>query len=142
MTGFTPSPSPDVSGAMAIELAIILPIFALCVFGLIEFSRLVWTQGTLNYAVQSASRCGAIDKNNCGINAQIQAWAAASAYGLSADPSQFVVDTTQPCGVNVSISMPFEFIVPAITETLTGPITLNAGGHAGLPWPRSAGQLK
>lgn len=114
------------SAAAAIEFAIVFPLFALCVFGLIEFGRAVWTQGTLNYAVQSASRCGAIDKNNCATNAQIQAWASNSAPGLTIDASQFLVDTTQTCGVKVSITLPFDFTVPVVAELLSQPITLIA----------------
>ena len=126
MTDSAPPAGLKTSGAAAIEFAIVFPLFALCVFGLIEFGRATWTEGTLNYAVQSASRCGAIDKNNCATNGQIQAWAAASTLGFTVDASQFVVDTSQTCGVKVSITLPFDFAVPAVAELLSQPITLSA----------------
>ena len=43
-------------GNMAVEFAIIAPTLLLFLFGLIEFSRYAYTQSSLNFAAQDATR--------------------------------------------------------------------------------------
>jgi Flp pilus assembly protein TadG len=108
-------------GAAAVELAIILPILLLCVLGLIEFGRVIWTKATLDYAVQAASRCAAVDQLTCGTVTETQEYAATKAPGLSVPASVFTV-TTPSCGVQVAATLTFEFLVPALlpySQTLT-----------------------
>ena len=78
-----------------------------------EFARAIWTQATLNYAVQAAARCAAVDLLACGTAAQTQQYAVAQAPGLSLPTSDFTV-TTQSCGVQVTASLPYAFLVPAL----------------------------
>jgi Flp pilus assembly protein TadG len=111
-------------GAAAIEFAIILPVLLLCVLGLIEFGRAIWTQATLDHAVQAAARCAAVDPLTCGTVAQIQQYATAKAPGLTLPASTFTVTTPRPaCGVQVTASLAFDFLVP---ELLPYSQTLNA----------------
>lgn len=98
------------SGATAIEMAVILPVLLLFVFGVIEFGNLLWTQVTLDYASESAARCHAVNENLCGTVADTQAYAASRAVGLSVPPSTFTV-TTESCGKRVTATMPFDFLV-------------------------------
>jgi len=100
-------------GAAAVEFALVLPILLLCVLGLIEFGRAIWTQATLNYAVQAAARCAAVDLLTCGTAAQTQQYAVTQAPGLSLPASDFAV-TTHTCGVQVTASLPYAFLVPAL----------------------------
>ena len=112
---------PGQHGAAAVEFAMILPILVLCVLGLIEFARAIWTQTTLDYAVQAAARCAAVDLVTCGTTAQTQQYAIAKAPGLALPASGFTV-TTQACGVQVTATLPFDFLVPALlpySQTLT-----------------------
>jgi Flp pilus assembly protein TadG len=102
-------------GAAAVEFAIILPILLLCVLGLIEFARAIWTQTTLDYAVQAAARCAAVDSVACGTDVAIQNYAAGKAPGLSfTDPTSTFGVTRPACGVKVTVSLPFEFLLPAL----------------------------
>lgn len=98
-------------GAAALEFAIILPLLLLCVLGLIEFSRAIWTQATLDYAVQAAARCAAVDALTCGTVAQVQQYATTKTPGLSLPASVFAV-TTPSCGVQVTASLMFDFLLP------------------------------
>ena len=100
-------------GAAAIEFAIILPILLLCVLGLIEFARAIWTQATLDHAVQAAARCAAIDPVTCGTVAQTQQYATTKAPGLTLPASVFTV-TNPACGVQVAASLAFDFLVPEL----------------------------
>jgi Flp pilus assembly protein TadG len=102
-------------GAAAVEFAVILPILLLCVLGLIEFARAIWTQASLDYAVQAAARCAAVDSIACGTDVAIQNYAASKAPGLSfgAPTSTFAV-ARPSCGVQVTATLPFDFLLPAL----------------------------
>jgi len=102
-------------GVAAVEFALILPILLLCVLGLIEFARAIWTQATLDYAVEAAARCAAIDTNTCGTDVGIQNYAASKAPGLSfANPASTFTVTRPSCGVQVNARLPFDFLAPAL----------------------------
>lgn len=113
-------------GAAAIEFAIVLPILLLCALGLIEFGRAVWTQATLDYAVQAASRCYALGHAvagaRCETAVQTQQYAVDQAPGLSLSTDVFNV-TIEACdgagggvqGVKVVVpSLRFDWLVPAL----------------------------
>lgn len=46
----------DRGGAQAVELAFALPILLMFMFGIMEFGRVMWVQGTLQHAVEEAGR--------------------------------------------------------------------------------------
>ena len=111
-------------GAAAVEFAIILPVLLLIVLGLIEAGRAVWTQSTLDYAVQAAARCHAIGHTvvgaTCETAAQTQQFAVDRAPGLSLSVDIFNV-TVEACdgvagsvqGAKVTVpSLPFDWLVP------------------------------
>ncbi len=52
----SPAALRDRSGATAIEFALTLPVFLLFVFGLVEFSRVLWTNNALEYGAEQAAR--------------------------------------------------------------------------------------
>ena len=47
-------------------MAIVLPFVRAFLFGLTEFGRAIWTKATLDFAVESAARCYAVNTTNCG----------------------------------------------------------------------------
>jgi Flp pilus assembly protein TadG len=111
------------AGSVAVEMAIILPLVLMFMIGLMEFGRALWTQATLDYAVESAARCGAINTTLCGDASLTQAFAVSRAVGLTLDPSTFTV-TTPACGMQVTASLPLQFVASgllpyAITLTAT-----------------------
>ena len=55
----------DRSGASAVEFAIVLPVFILLVFGSISVAMLIFAVSSLNYAVEDAARCAAVNKVLC-----------------------------------------------------------------------------
>jgi Flp pilus assembly protein TadG len=114
-------------GAAAVEFAMVLPILLLCVLGLIEFARAIWTQATLDYAVQAAARCAAVDTITCGTTAQTQQYAVTKAPGLALPAATFMV-TTQACGAQVTASLAFDFLVPALL-----PYSATLSAHACFP---------
>jgi Flp pilus assembly protein TadG len=113
---------PGRAGTAAIEFAIVAPVLLLCVLGLMEFGRAMWTRAALSYAVQSAARCAQTNAALCGTAAQIQSFAATAAPGLAVSAASFTV-TTPACGVQVSVTYPFRFAVPWIS---VGALSLSA----------------
>ena len=109
-------------GTTAVETAIVLPVFLLLLFGVIEAGLLFWTQSTLQSAVEAAARCWAVNKTQCGSTSAVQSYAASQAIGMTVSSSSF--DVSQPsCGYQVSISYTFSFIVSGL---FPGTMTLNA----------------
>ena len=105
-------------GASAVEFALILPVFIGFVFGMINCGLLLWTQLGLEHGVVAAARCATINASAC---PDIQAYAAAEAYGLPVPKTAFT-KTTPVCGNQVVASYGFQFvtlILPAQNLTLT-----------------------
>jgi Flp pilus assembly protein TadG len=112
----------DERGAEAVEMALALPVLLLFLLGTLDVGRMAWTQGTLDFAADAAARCAAIDVTNCATTAQIQAYGAAHAYGMTVAASAFTV-TTATCGHNVTVTLPFSLIYGYLT---TNSFTLNS----------------
>jgi Flp pilus assembly protein TadG len=109
-------------GTTAVETAIVFPAFLLLLFAVIEVGLLFWNQSTLQFAVEAAARCAAVNTTQCGTTGAIQSYAASQAIGMTVSSSSFNVSQSS-CGYNVSISYPFNFI---ITGLFPGAITLTA----------------
>ena len=109
-------------GSTAVETAIVLPAFLLLIFTIIEGGMLLWTQSTLQFAVEAAARCASVNTTTCGTTSATQTYAASQTYGLTVPSSDFTV-TTPSCGNEVSVSYSF---TPFITDVWSGTITLTA----------------
>jgi Flp pilus assembly protein TadG len=109
-------------GTTAIETAIVFPVFILMVLGVFEFGRALWTQSALQYAVQVAARCGAVDVTTCASPSQVISYAVTESQPLTVPSADFSA-STQTCGSSVSVSYPFTFVVP---QLLPFDITLSA----------------
>jgi Flp pilus assembly protein TadG len=112
-------------GTAAIEYALILPILLMFVLGLMDTGRLLWSYVTLNRAVAAAARCGAVSTSTCGTAAQIRSYAVSQAFGMTLDTTAFTVATVA-CGMQVSGTYDFEFIVPGFNYVVPlGIVTLS-----------------
>ena len=102
-----------------IELALIsFPLFLL-LLGTVEGGRMLWTENSLQYAVERTARCAVVSTSTCGTTAQIQSYAQSMLSGMSVSASTFS-STTASCGVQVSASLPYTPLLPLpMTVTLT-----------------------
>ena len=101
----------DDGGATALEYAFVLPALLGFAIGVMDLGRLVWTQVTLDRAVQAAARCASINPTKCGADPAIKSYAATSAWGMSVPASIFAV-SRPVCGVTVSAATSFEYLAP------------------------------
>jgi len=104
-------------GATALEFAIVAPVLLMLLLGIMEAGRALWTQNALNFAVEQAARCAAIDQNNCGSPAQVQSFAA-NVSGADFTSSIFTV-TAAACGNLVSASYPMQLNIPYVSAAPT-----------------------
>jgi Flp pilus assembly protein TadG len=101
----------DDQGTAAVELAVGGMVFVMLLFGALEFGRLFWTLASLQFAVEQAARCAAINATSCTTSSATQTYAAGRVFGQTVASSVFTV-SHPTCGTQVSASLPFSFIVP------------------------------
>jgi uncharacterized membrane protein len=121
-------------GATAVETAIVLPAFLLMLFSIIEGGRIFWTQSTLQFAVETAARCAAVNiplaALPCASASAIPSYAASQAYGMTIPSSTFTFTQPASCnsglGYKVSASYVFSFIVSEVYPAGTIPLTASS----------------
>lgn len=107
------------AGTTAVEFALLALPFLMLIFGVIDFSRLIWTQSAMQFAVEKAARCAAVNTSTCGTLAQIQAYAGSQMLAPGVPVTAFSY-TASACGSDVSVTTDFKFIlVNLIPSALT-----------------------
>lgn len=121
-------------GATAVEFALILPILAALIFGMIDFGRLMWQQEVLVNATREGARQGILFGSGNGPT-EIEATVSQAVSDGGLDASGLTVSVTGVgAGVGnplaVTSNLPFQFIVadkliPGVTtNTLSASITM------------------
>lgn len=99
----------DRRGATALETALVFPVFAMVVVGVINASQLAHAVSSMNFAVQEAARCSAVNEVVCGTALATEAYAATKYSGPAIGA---VFDsTTVGCGHTVTATGQFELNV-------------------------------
>ncbi len=104
------------AGTTAVEFALLALPFLLLVTGIMDASRLVWTNFSLQFAVEAAARCTAVTTTTCGPQAMTAPGAATFTYNATASCGASIT------GSQVSGTMPFFFTVTGFPVS----VTLNA----------------
>ncbi|OUM40043.1 pilus assembly protein TadE [Arthrobacter agilis] len=110
-------------GAVAVEMALVLPVLILLLLGIMEFGRAFNTQVTLTHAAREGVRVMAISKNPN--DARIKAIGAA----VSLNPLPTVIDVT-PCNTSL-VGQQTTVTITYQLSTLTGiagPFTMKGRG--------------
>lgn len=107
------------TGATAIEMAFLLPVFLGFLLGIEEFGRALWTQTALQFAAEAAARCAVVNPDSC---PDVPAYAASEVFALSIPSSAFTYSANAICGVcsgatctggaQVTASFAFQSLVP------------------------------
>ena len=99
----------DDRGAAAAEMALIMPILLLLVFGIIDFGRMLNAQITLTQAAREGARSQAL---GIAPDARVRA-AASNLDNLKIDPGPAcVTDSPSTANATVTVSHTFEFVTP------------------------------
>lgn len=110
------------AGTTTLEFALLAPALLMVIFGTVEFSRGIWTQSALQFAVEKAARCAAVNTTVCGTQLQVQQYAVSKMLAPGATTATFT-NPPASCGSLVSASMTFTFLVKLVHD---GAITLTA----------------
>ena len=126
------------SAATAVEFGFVALPLILCIFGIIEFGRLMWTREALQQTAIVGARCMGLVQNNCGTSGVYNASLAtnfveaqAAAWSIKLTPSNITLNTTATCAglggfSQVSIVYTFNTLVPALIKALAGGTQLSA----------------
>jgi uncharacterized membrane protein len=113
----------DVKGTAAVKFALTAPLYIVLSFAVAQFGLFLWTELGLQHAVDLSARCASVMTNICPSASSTQTYAANQAFGLSIDPSVFVVEK-DACRQHVTVSYPYLISIPLMP---TMAITINAG---------------
>ena len=131
-------------GQALVEFALIVPVFALILFLLLDFGRVIYSQNTVEQAAREASRVGSIE-------ATAQSWkydlirnaAISSAAGLGLTSSNIVgqgcSDCFYPNGavsgqiVVVTVNTQVTLLTPLVSQVLGGTFNVSATSRSFVP---------
>lgn len=115
-------------GAVAVEMALILPVLFLIMFGIIEFGRYFWMQHSITAAATEGARMAILDPGIVS-DAEVNAWAeqVASDGGVTTPVTVTVtpVDRPRSAAITVTVSAPYQtLILPQLVAGLVMPANI------------------
>ncbi len=122
-------------GTAAVSFALIAPVLVMFVYGIIEFGRILYTQGALNYTVQETTRWAVVNVDPTAdpavIDTQVETYAISRATLVDANRFTEVnaVPVPQPDTtvlIDIEIKYRFDLLIPKI---YTGPLTISAASR-------------
>lgn len=105
-------------GAVAVEFALILPIFLMLVFGIVEFGRAFNIQVSLSEAARETARYTAIHSSEAGFspsNARTVGINAAPSVALVPADIQIAYSSGTACAAGVNVVVTINFVTPYMT---------------------------
>jgi len=128
----------ELSGASAVEFALVAPVFLLMLFGMVECARLFWTTHALHETAIATARCMGIPQLECedggaysSVNAVAFARSKAAGWLIDLDSTALVLDRNSSCygleGLSrVRIEYRFTTVMPSLLTSLAGSTQLKA----------------
>lgn len=124
-------------GVAAVEFAIVLPLLLLLIFGIIEFSLVLYDQAIITNASREAARAGVVVRKAKATEAQIKTVATnycqnyLISFGTTPTPTITVSETTNPDfstpQLSVTVSYTYSgLMLGPFLSAITGPLTLSA----------------
>ena len=124
-------------GVSAVEMALMLTLFLGLLFGIINFSLVLWTQASLYFAAQAAARCASVNVTNCGTKGATETYAMNQYFGQSlgeANPFTYTLVPAPGCGHQVAASYDYPLSIPFYGDyrlLLSANACFPAGGSTG-----------
>lgn len=112
-------------GAVAVEMALVLPVMLLIMFGIIEFGRYFWLEHSITAAATEGARMAILDPSIVS-DAEVNAWAeqVASDGGVTSGVTVTVSPADRPrsAAITVTVSTPYDpLILPQLVAGLVMP---------------------
>ena len=95
----------DERGTTAIEMAILAPVFFLIIIGMVYVGLLMFTMGSMHYAVEAAARCASVETDICSNAASTESYAMSKYFGGYVTPD--FTYAAETCGQSVSADATF-----------------------------------
>ena len=120
-----PRPNQSEAGQAIIEFALTISITLLLIFGMIDFSRAVYTASVIQWAAQQGARAGIVDSTDEEIVEAVHE----RMIGLNNCPEPEECITVRYLGENVvqvEVTYEFDFVVPIISRITGDTIQMQA----------------
>lgn len=114
----------DPSGSVAVEFALLLPVYIAFMFGIIEYGRMIWIRNSMEFATEQAARYGAITSG--ATTATIITYAGTQLIGIDSSTVTFTVPTFTSTTVQVRGTHVFSTVISAYVPVPVPTITVNA----------------
>lgn len=114
-------------GQALVEMALVLPLFFLLLFGVIEMGRIGYAYITISNAAREGGRVATIGGTDSEINTSVQNAA------TSLDPASLVINITpnqalrlSGQGVTIQVSYPVQLVIPIISAVIPNPVVVSS----------------
>jgi len=123
------------TGASAVEFAILLPVLLLIVFGIIEFGLLIYNKHIITSASREGTRYGIIAQNPRVSDAEIDTLVQnycnnrLVTFGAATNPTTTVTRTGLAFGDNLTVAVIYHYdflLIPNFITTFTGGVDISA----------------
>lgn len=114
-------------GQALVEMALILPLFLLLLFGVIEMGRVGYAYITVSNAAREGGRVATIGGTDLEITSAIKNAAISldpANLTISISPTQAVRLSGQ--GVSVQVAYPVQLVIPIISNVISNPFVVSA----------------
>lgn len=115
------------NGQALVEMALVLPLFFLLLFGVIEMGRIGYAYITVSNASRAGARVATIGATDSEINSSVQNAAS------SLDPVSLTINITPTQalrlsgqGVTVQVTYPVQLVIPIISNVISNPVIVSS----------------
>ncbi|HUS89454.1 MAG TPA: TadE family protein [Desulfosporosinus sp.] len=113
-------------GQALVEMALVLPLLFLLLFGVIEMGRVGYAYITVNNAARAGARVASIGAVNSVIESSIYD-AAFSLDSLTYDIVPYLLENRQSGQqVTVQVTYPVQLVIPIISNVITNPVVVSS----------------
>jgi Flp pilus assembly protein TadG len=119
--------SREQNGQALVEMALVIPLFLLLLFGVIEMGRIGHAYITISNAAREGARLATIGGSDIEIREAVQNATPtlnSSALTVEITPNQFNRLSGQ--GVSVQVTYPVQLIIPVITNIVPNPVVVKS----------------
>ncbi|MCC6455645.1 MAG: pilus assembly protein [Caldilineaceae bacterium] len=110
------------AGQAIVEFALTITITLLLIFGLIEFSRAIYTASVIQWAAQQGARAGIVESSEADIAVAVHGRMA----GLDTSLALITVSYPSAAIVQVDVAYRYDLIVPIISQITGDSIQMRA----------------